>query len=151
MPRVRQPRPVSPRPCARCGVTFLPTPEQGSRARRCPPCVPRCAICGDVVDRGQKRCRGCARIHVIPGARIDSFTRYDDDAECQRFVADHPDGAPLEEIGEAMGLTRERIRQIEEVALRRFASRLRFAGITEDDVAAMLSVRSRIESAWRAT
>lgn len=37
------------------------------------------------------------------------------------FVAEHPDGAPLEVIGETLGVTRERARQLEARALRKLA------------------------------
>lgn len=51
---------------------------------------------------------------------------YDDDEACQRFVADHPNGATLGEIGALYGVTRERIRQIEAAALRKLKRRLAF-------------------------
>ena len=38
------------------------------------------------------------------------------------FVEDHPDGATLEEVGAALLLTRERVRQIEESALQKVRS-----------------------------
>ncbi|MFL6200363.1 MAG: sigma factor-like helix-turn-helix DNA-binding protein, partial [Thermoanaerobaculia bacterium] len=40
----------------------------------------------------------------------------------RRFGIDEPDGRTLEEIGREMSLTRERIRQIEAVALKRLRS-----------------------------
>lgn len=49
-----------------------------------------------------------------------------DDAEFQRFLADHPSGASLDEVGRAFDppLTRERVRQLEEIALRKLGMRL---------------------------
>lgn len=45
------------------------------------------------------------------------------------LIEEHPDGMPLELIGERFGLTRERIRQIEGAALVKLASgRRRFSG-----------------------
>ena len=44
---------------------------------------------------------------------------YEHDLRCQRFVRDHPGGATLEEVGAELGVTRERVRQIEGKALRR--------------------------------
>ena len=48
------------------------------------------------------------RRHTLPCEKCDDF---------KRFVREHPDGAKLEEIGDFFGLTRERIRQIEHVAM----------------------------------
>ena len=59
--------------------------------------------------------------NVIPFRKylIDDALDYESDSECQRFVADHPDGACLEEIAAIMGITRERVRQIENIAVRK--------------------------------
>jgi len=38
-------------------------------------------------------------------------------AEVERFIDEHPGGATLEEVGAAFGLTRERVRQIEQRAI----------------------------------
>lgn len=46
------------------------------------------------------------------------------DPVAQAFVRKHPDGATLEEVGEAFGVSRERIRQIEEQALRHLRMRI---------------------------
>lgn len=54
-----------------------------------------------------------------------------EDPEAVAFVEAHPDGATLDEIGEWLGVTRERIRQMEGDALRSLAMRLRLAGVTE--------------------
>jgi len=52
--------------------------------------------------------------------RVDR-TPYEEDPECQRFVSSHPGGATLGEIAEYMGVTRERVRQIEFGALEKLA------------------------------
>lgn len=54
-------------------------------------------------------------------------SRYADDPAARAFVAAHPGGATLEEVGAAFGVTREAIRQIEERALVHFARRFAFA------------------------
>lgn len=41
------------------------------------------------------------------------------DPWAQAFVDAHPDGASLEEVGDALGVTRERVRQIELIAMRK--------------------------------
>ena len=62
------------------------------------------------------------RLH-IPGGAPKSWTwemlAYEDDPWARQFVEAHPDGATLELVGEVLGITRERVRQIEEVALRK--------------------------------
>ncbi len=49
--------------------------------------------------------------------RIDSTTPYENDLDCQALVEANPDGMTLEQVGEVLGLTRERVRQIEHAAL----------------------------------
>lgn len=50
-----------------------------------------------------------------------------DDAAVERFISEHPGGAPFHEIGEFMGLTHQRVQQIVNRAvakcLRRLAER----------------------------
>ncbi len=65
---------------------------------------------------------------------LDAVTRYEDDEQAQAFVAAHPDGATLEEIGELWGITRERVRQIERAALHQLRARLKLAGVSERDI-----------------
>lgn len=49
--------------------------------------------------------------------RIDSTTPYALDREAQRLVREHPQGMTLDEVGVALGITRERVRQIEHRAV----------------------------------
>jgi hypothetical protein len=59
--------------------------------------------------------------------RTRDAVRFEHDLECQRFVAEHPGGATLDEVGQFFGgLSRERIRQIEIQAL----GKLRAAGVS---------------------
>jgi len=44
---------------------------------------------------------------------------WEDDPRAQYVVAHHPDGITLDEVGLLLGVTRERVRQIEESALRK--------------------------------
>jgi hypothetical protein len=74
----------------------------------------------------------CTRIdpHALPGephAWTWDVLPWEDDEWAQDFVARHPGGATLAEVGDALGLVRERVRQVEETAmikLRRAALRL---------------------------
>ena len=54
-----------------------------------------------------------------PNSKSWEDLKWEDDAVAQYVVEMHPDGLTLEEIGELMGLTSERVRQIEESALRK--------------------------------
>lgn len=62
--------------------------------------------------------------------RLESV-RFVDDAEVQAWVAERPDGASLDEIGEFFGVSRERVRQLESEALRSLAMRLALVGMRE--------------------
>lgn len=86
-----------------------------------------CNVCGDeklasALSRSGGTCMSC---RVDAGAAVDATTRYEDDPIARRFVVLHPFGATLDEVGAMFGVTRERIRQIEERALQRIAARLR--------------------------
>jgi len=67
---------------------------------------------------------------------LDFETPYAEDARCQMLRSNWPDGAALEDVAAAFGVTRERIRQIETDALRTFARRLRVA-VGEDALDAL--------------
>lgn len=91
---------------------------------------PRCALCDEPATNGRYgetgRCDACAGHHLSGrDALVHPTTRYDDDVAAQLCVAAFPDGMTLEQVGEALGLTRERVRQIEKHALRRIALKLR--------------------------
>jgi hypothetical protein len=107
--------------------------------------IRRCSGCGELADVTQiaRRCADCSGVWSIEGTLVNPFSRYEDDPAAQLFVAAFPSGATLEDIGEAFGVTRERVRQIEEKALRRFKHRLGIAGITFEDFSEMLARRSR--------
>ena len=77
------------------------------------------------------------------GAPIDGTTRYADDARCQYVVAAHPDGINNEQIGELLGISRERVRQIVDSALDSLRRRCAVAGITEDDVRELFARRAQ--------
>lgn len=114
--------------CVECGARELLTSARASQRK----------ICRHDAD-GVYRSRKASEVDVDAHARasearmskrgyIDPSTRYEDDVDAQEFVSRHPDGATLDQVAEAFGVTRERARQIEEGALhkifRRRASQL---------------------------
>ena len=64
--------------------------------------------------------------------------------EVAAFVEEHPDGARLEEIAAVLGLCRERVRQIEAVALRKLGEAMRGH---EADVREWLASRGQMAEA----
>ena len=50
---------------------------------------------------------------------VDRDTPYEQDVACQLFVATFAQGATLDSIADAIGVSRERVRQIETEALRK--------------------------------
>lgn len=70
------------------------------------------------------RLPACARVNPeaapgTPGAWTWYVLAYHEDPWAQAFVAAHPDGATLEQVGAALGIVRERVRQLEESAIRK--------------------------------
>lgn len=74
------------------------------------------------------RCRTCCGLRVARprerGSIVAHGVPYELDEAVKRFVDEHPSGATLEEVGVAFGVSRERIRQIESVALAKLRRRL---------------------------
>lgn len=78
---------------------------------------------------------------------------WEEDTEAQRFVADHPDGAGVEQIGKIFGCTKQAVSQMEARALAKLREALgkkKYGGITVDDV---LAYFQQLESkkVWSAT
>lgn len=71
-----------------------------------------CRECG-AVRRVSLRYEGRECSHPI----VDELTPYADDVLCQLLVSAHPDGMSHEAIGLVIGLSKERVRQIETEAL----------------------------------
>ncbi len=63
---------------------------------------------------------------------IDNSCRYEDDFTCRVFVSMYPQGQSLAMIGELMGISRERVRQIEARALKKCATYVKQHKITID-------------------
>jgi len=103
--------------------------EQGSDIPRY---MGTCIACGDAFDKrridehtGQvlginRSLKTCPRHRwARRKTRVDRTTAYLRDEAAQRFVHDNPDGATLEEVAAALGVSRERVRQIEARAIRK--------------------------------
>lgn len=79
--------------------------------------IRKCSCCGDT---GHDR-RSCS-ISKSVSPRSKEFNpwhdlEYHEDFVVQDIVKKHPDGMTLEQVGSALGITRERVRQIEVAAL----------------------------------
>lgn len=75
-----------------------------------------CSSCG---RPGHDR-RSCGRVVKVPRP-FDPWAdlEWEEHKEAMKIVADNPDGMTLEEVGAHLGITRERVRQIEAAALRK--------------------------------
>lgn len=87
-----------------------------------------------------------ALVRSRPDARSVNVVPFSEDLGAQRFVKQHPDGATLEQVGAYLGVTRERVRQIESKALPRLLRYCKRAGISPEDVASYFASRSRNSS-----
>lgn len=109
-----------------------------------------CFVCGQPARRNhtlsRTRCDGCVGIRAAAATEgsIHPGLPFEQDEAAQRFVAEHPDGATLEEVGNAFGLTRERMRQIEAKAIDALRKRCALAGIEAEDLAAALARRDEV-------
>lgn len=76
----------------------------------------KCSSCG---RPGHDR-RSCGRLGKSPRP-FDPWSdlEWEEHDEARKIVADHPDGMTLEEVGTHLGITRERVRQIEAGALKK--------------------------------
>lgn len=76
-----------------------------------------CSLCGRPGASKKGRCEGCRGVHMPKRPwTVHPSLPFAADAAAQAFVAEHPLGATLEEVAEAMGVTREAVRQLEEAA-----------------------------------
>lgn len=76
-----------------------------------------------------------------PGSWTWELLRYEDDPWARRFVAQHPEGATLEEVGAALGVVREAVRKIEEAALEKVRAAASELGLSIEQFTAGLSER----------
>lgn len=67
-----------------------------------------------------------------PAAWTWELLDWEDDIWARRFVAEHAGGASLDEVAAAIGIVRERVRQVEEAALRKVRARAEAMGLDFD-------------------
>lgn len=101
-----------------------------------------CSRCGapNVGRRERDRCAGCFGLRALPVEPVvHPTTRYVDDHAARALVASFPDGMSHRSIGEAMGICRERVRQIEAAAVAKLCAALGRRGIDRALVASHLA------------
>lgn len=115
------------------------------------PRVAHCSVCGLCIPRADVvRKRARCEVHrygrTDANALVDWTTRFPDDPWAVEIA--RRGGCTLEIVGDAMGLTRERIRQIEESALRKLVPRLALVGVDATDIARILATRPGQETGY---
>jgi hypothetical protein len=104
--------------------TVLATAEilhiEPKQTRTRTPSIKRCSRCGET---GHDR-RTCGRREKPKPFDPWSDLEWEDHVEARRLVVEFPDGMTLESVGYVLGVTRERVRQIESVAIRKLRNRI---------------------------
>lgn len=104
-----------------------------------------CRVCGVTFDRRRRNAAGkvvgsSGDTQTCPNHRwlrasndvlVDKDTRYAKDIACQLFVAVFRGGSTLDSIAEALGVSRERVRQIEGEAMAKLRARLKVGDVGE--------------------
>ena len=81
------------------------------------------------------------RKSVVDVPYVDRDTPFEEDEACQQLIREHPNGMRLEQIGEALRCSRERVRQLEAQAIRK----LRRAGFNVRELAKMKDDADELE------
>lgn len=97
---------------------------------------PVCLGClaGAPDDLEEHQAEALARLASVP--RLDAARPWADDVDARAWLAEHPDGSTLEEVGRAFRIGAVRVQQIEAAALRKVRAELERGGFGADDVAA---------------
>jgi len=127
--RRRKPRPAVERACDVCGRVYLAVSAGGHSPPR--------LVCSDECARARRRIRERARYHPprhkerTPVAELHDgdcsqpceTCRLCEGGACIPYIVAHCGDLTLEQVGIVLGVTRERVRQIEEKALARLEKR----------------------------
>jgi hypothetical protein len=114
-----------------------------------------CTVCREEYDDPDKLTRSgrgpcCQNVHILRSDRrrpaIDGTTPWKSDYSARAWVVHHPDGGTLEQIGSVLGITRERVRQIETHAKRKLRRACAEYGIDLIDVMRSLAQRDEENS-----
>jgi hypothetical protein len=73
----------------------------------------------------RRSCKDPAPIKFSKGPEFDPWLHYEweEHYEAMKIVRENPDGMTLEQIGEILGITRERVRQIEAAAINKLRTK----------------------------
>jgi hypothetical protein len=104
----------------------------------------KCSICGRPGhDRRSCGKLGRGRKPFDPWSDLE----WDQHEEAREIVAAHPDGMTLEQVGAVLGVTRERVRQIEAAALFKLRDGVNLAdAVTVDGVTVAVLICERCDS-----
>lgn len=88
----------------------------------------KCSSCGEIGHDRRSCITGSTRKRLRREFDPWLDLEWREHTEAQKVVDEHPDGMTLEQVGDVLGITRERVRQIEVIALQKLRS-----GIGLDD------------------
>jgi len=96
--------------CSVCGSQISPQVDGNKHYRRALKSPPQ-----------SRRCSGCKNYHRLKDGDwiVNPTTRYEDDPAARLFVLMFPEGAHGDIVGEALGISHQRVSQIEKTAFRR--------------------------------
>lgn len=111
----------------------------------------KCHVCGATfwTRRGGGRA-GCELHRYTRQETDDPRARLEDDPRTEKFLDEHVGGASLYEISVVLGISKERVRQIERDALAKLARRTESRGVTAEDVRGMSLPFSRTDQMAKA-
>lgn len=112
-----------------------------------------CTLCGEPAEHVTRsgRCEECESgdgggVRIRANARMDAAIAhptlaFEKDYGARAFVVHHRDGATLDEVGRAIGVTRERVRQLEQLAFAKVRDACEREGIDAADLVRGLLTR----------
>lgn len=91
-------------------------------------------MCSEI-GHDRRSCSQTGKARSSRGRAFDSWLdlEWKDDKQAQKVVDENPDGMTLEQVGNVLGVTRERVRQIEVIALRKLRNGIGLTDTVELD------------------